>query len=821
MDINIYYNSTNLYPEHIYDWKLSGINCPTEDYSVGNVSQVIATFKTDTQISVGDTLWLESSARHLAIVTEVVKNKTAQVTYSVTARLGVSDIDAILPDSFFEDIAASNSFTLSNLFTKLKNEGYIDNVPALSINQNYQINKQFGYTGLTVRQVLQWACQLAGTNIAAFNTATTASLSSVTKFEPTTVIVPFQFTDSNIKSIDLAEYTVPQIDKIWFGTDSSDVGISYGSGENQMSMPYNPLIDGDTFLQPLYDRVHSLQVYTPMKIQTFSQADNLLSTWLNIQTFSWMKYTKNNVEYVCPIFSWEISNSGITLEGTGHSTRTAANANISNEIVQSGKYNKFKQTLDGTVSEVAALTTTVNGMTTAISQIAQTAAGITTCVKYDDVISSINQTAETITISANKINLNGAVEVGPSDSQPEAFLTITPSQADMAGQHSRVQLYNNSVYVNTYDTNDKKIAFSCQQGSAFGMHGLGEVNGVTYTYPDVYIFSRAADEANPAGSGFGNVFLYNGEWHRAHGITNPVDFKASAVLTAGSTTSAGGWLTLFDVDSNMVQHPNVELTSTGYGRLVLKDDGVYTISLDADNKGSMMLRPNSGTYPYAWYETNKVDMYSSATNKTHLGTDFLKVESNATTSSVLSASGVECYGDNGSGATARKGRYTGDVLTVGTAPSGTVYAELSPNKLTFWNSGETYVNKVVPQGASVIEHGTKTVSGNTWSYRKWSNGDYECWLVKEYTLTTSHTFGNQYYADIAAITYPTTFLSAPYEVVSVEGGTQTSSQNVSVYLSNASPGTSTTKSGAYLAMRPTNSVVNFWMDYFVKGKVSV
>lgn len=38
------------YPEHIFEWKVSGVNCPTEDYTVGNISQPILTFRTDVDI---------------------------------------------------------------------------------------------------------------------------------------------------------------------------------------------------------------------------------------------------------------------------------------------------------------------------------------------------------------------------------------------------------------------------------------------------------------------------------------------------------------------------------------------------------------------------------------------------------------------------------------------------------------------------------------------------------------------------------------------------------------------------------------------------
>ena len=75
----------------------------------------------------------------------------------------------------------------------------------------------------------------------------------------------------------------------------------------------------------------------------------------------------------------------------------------------SAKQSEFKQDLDGfkmTVSNTYATQSTTNSM---LSQIQQNANSISTKVDVNGVISSINQSSETIAINANKINLNGYV----------------------------------------------------------------------------------------------------------------------------------------------------------------------------------------------------------------------------------------------------------------------------------------------------------------------------------------------------------------------------------------------------------------------------
>ena len=84
---------------------------------------------------------------------------------------------------------------------------------------------------------------------------------------------------------------------------------------------------------------------------------------------------------------------------------------ISNEVMKEtiAKQTKLEQNLDGfktTVSETYVTQSTTNSM---LSQIQQNANSISTKVDVNGVISAINQSAETIAINANKINLNGYV----------------------------------------------------------------------------------------------------------------------------------------------------------------------------------------------------------------------------------------------------------------------------------------------------------------------------------------------------------------------------------------------------------------------------
>ena len=119
-------------------------------------------------------------------------------------------------------------------------------------------------------------------------------------------------------------------------------------------------------------------------------------------------------------------------------------------------------------------------------------------------------------------------------------------------------------------------------------------------------------------------------------------------------------------------------------------------------------------------------------------------------------------------------------------------------------------------GDSVIEKGTTTVSGNTWTYRKWYSGAYECWARIEHTnIAINNQWGQVYYHSIPVVDYPTSFTASPFEQVSVVGG------DGAAWISGAAQRPSTTQSGLYYLFRPaTTTAAKYVVDYYVRGTVS-
>lgn len=113
----------------------------------------------------------------------------------------------------------------------------------------------------------------------------------------------------------------------------------------------------------------------------------------------------------------------------------------------------------------------------------------------------------------------------------------------------------------------------------------------------------------------------------------------------------------------------------------------------------------------------------------------------------------------------------------------------------------------------VTEEGTS----GSWNYRKWSNKTYECWAtihaVNGY-VSSSWGSGDAVYTTFGQYSYPVTFKSAPFEIISSTRGTKT------LFIANDGdkPNT-TTKTAGYLAWRPTNAQVSisFYATFYVKG----
>lgn len=107
------------------------------------------------------------------------------------------------------------------------------------------------------------------------------------------------------------------------------------------------------------------------------------------------------------------------------------------------KYASLNQTVSGLSSTVSSHTTSINSLGTKMSSaetsITQHSDLIATKVSKDDVISSINQSAEIIQISASKVNLVGAVTFTSLDSSTQSQINTANTNASEALLRTEVE----------------------------------------------------------------------------------------------------------------------------------------------------------------------------------------------------------------------------------------------------------------------------------------------------------------------------------------------------------------------------------------------
>ncbi len=339
---SIKYNDIELYdtypnPSHIFDWKVSGVNCSTEDYSAGSVNDISLVFVTDimptkNQIT-GDyeRVTVDGSTPIYFKVREVVKN-AGQNRYTITCTSEYDELDQPLPNSYATPVANETAW---QLFNRL--QGFtVSSAPSSVPNGDYVINQNWYSKGMTYRQAYSYLAQLMGMDISSFlrTAGTSSDMSNRFPFEidaqESNVLL---FTPNNVKEIEIADYNVPTIKGVWVENNNPDIPYyQYGSNDptESLILPYNPMISSDAFLSDLYDKVSSIQSYTPITLTTWTDAHYYQGAALNQQISTmvwwasrkqWIKYTENGVDYYSLIFNWELSPAGLKLQGTGNPQR--------------------------------------------------------------------------------------------------------------------------------------------------------------------------------------------------------------------------------------------------------------------------------------------------------------------------------------------------------------------------------------------------------------------------------------------------------------------------------------------------------------------
>lgn len=134
-----------------------------------------------------------------------------------------------------------------------------------------------------------------------------------------------------------------------------------------------------------------------------------------------------------------------------------------------------------------------------------------------------------------------------------------------------------------------------------------------------------------------------------------------------------------------------------------------------------------------------------------------------------------------------------------------------------WSADGTAVWADAPSGGEtsaadyVIEKGT---INDEWYYQKWSSGRVECWCRLTKTVSSWTAWGNLYYASVASISYPFTFVTIPTQEVTV---TSPAGSGWGCNYNNTETGTGTIQ---ILRNNTTGGSVNFKVHIYVRGNLT-
>ena len=226
----------------------------------------------------------------------------------------------------------------------------------------------------TYRDILGWIAEATGT-VAHFNRDGELDMRQylTPQIGGNNIVIDTDTTGNQCLSIDVAEYSVSQIDALTIKLTTSDQGVTVGSGTNVYTIMDNPFLYGPDVatiqnkLTPIYNRLSAYATYSPISTR-------LIYDW-SIEAGDIIYITNNSTTYNMPIFQQKMVWRGGYVTAELLSSGDTVRPQVSSSERETYRYNV----------EMA------------------------TKVGDNEIISKINQTAEQITIQASKVDLAGYV----------------------------------------------------------------------------------------------------------------------------------------------------------------------------------------------------------------------------------------------------------------------------------------------------------------------------------------------------------------------------------------------------------------------------
>ena len=403
---------------------------------------------------------------------------------AVTARDQMQKFDAIATD-WFDSLDFASGITLSQiLFSMVDSLGVRlddDTTNNLVNGSHVYTAKPFDAESLTYRDVLGWIAGAAGGNarfdrngfltIRYFNYALMSTPSGTSSVVGYALVGSAVLGDGienyyrlnnttlggGIFSIDIAEYTVKQIDKLIVKSADNDFGTIVGTGLNAYELVNNPFMFGETTDSILpratnvYNVVARLEPYNPITITA-------MADW-SIEAGDIIYVVTSNGNYVLPIFQQQIVWNGVSVQSTMASTGAESRPTQSKQNRMEFRSNRSVHQLEVTAERLLSMIQATDGN---FSEIVQ---------QFNSIVTTVSAVSDALNAAQSQITqLSDSVEIGFSQTSEEfmdlySFIRLIASGIVIGKSTSdiKLKLENDVLYFFTGDeesvTTDNAIAY--------------------------------------------------------------------------------------------------------------------------------------------------------------------------------------------------------------------------------------------------------------------------------------------------------------------------------------------------------------------------
>lgn len=302
-----------------------------------------------------------------------------------------------------------------------------------------------------------------------------------------------QISKSNYITAKYEDYTTARINKLQIRQEEDDIGVIHGTGNNCYIVQDNFLVYGKSSeeLQTIAANLYSVICkvwYRPAHIEAKGNPCLEVGDGIKVHTTYEIIYT-----YILQRTLKGIQSLRDTYDAEGEQYQREEVNSVHESIIQlKGKTNKLTRTIEETKSEIIdiekALSTriTQNAQEIALeAQRASEAEGLLSArivvnadqinlkVSKDNIISEINQTAEQITISAQKIDLVGLVNANEFVSK---YATISTLNAATANLENLIADKASITYVNALNAVVENLKVDKLDASEFTADNISAMN---------------------------------------------------------------------------------------------------------------------------------------------------------------------------------------------------------------------------------------------------------------------------------------------------------------------------------------------------------